>query len=86
MEYGEQICDLIVESSQLKGLSIDKSIVPSLVDEIPILAILATQMNGRTVVHLGEELRVKECDRLEAIVNNLRVLELSIKEFSDGLK
>ena len=86
LEYGEQICDLIVESSQLKGLSVDKSIVPSLVDEIPILAILATQMNGRTVVRGAEELRVKECDRLEAIVNNLRTLGVSIKEFSDGFE
>ena len=84
--YGEQICDITVSKSDLRCVSINKSMVPSLVDEIPILAVLATQMNGRTTVRGAEELRVKECDRLEAIVKNLRNLGVAIKEFEDGFE
>ncbi len=84
--YGEEICDLSIHSSDLLGVSIHNSLVPSLVDEIPILAVLATQMNGRTIVRGAQELRVKECDRLRAIVDNLRALGVSIQEFEDGFE
>ena len=47
---------------------------------------LATQMYGRTIVRGAKELRIKECDRLEAIVKNLRTLGVSVKEFSDGFE
>lgn len=82
--FGEKICDLVIRSSSLKACRVEHSMVPSLVDEIPILAVLATRMKGRTVVRGANELRVKECDRINAIVNNLRALGVVIEEFEDG--
>ena len=81
---GETICDLVVSSSCLSACKVDHEIVPSLIDEIPMLAVLATQMNGITEVRGAQELRVKECDRINAIVTNLRALGVEVEEFPDG--
>lgn len=82
--YGETVCDLVVSSSHLTACKVDHEIVPSLVDEIPMLAVLATQMNGITEVRGAKELRVKECDRIAAIVTNLRALGIEVEEYPDG--
>jgi 3-phosphoshikimate 1-carboxyvinyltransferase len=83
-EAGETIGKLKVFHQPLNGISISKDDVPGLIDELPILAILATQANGKTEVRDAEELRVKECDRIHAICKNLNSMGADIKELDDG--
>jgi 3-phosphoshikimate 1-carboxyvinyltransferase len=83
---GEPIGDLTVQSVQkIKPFHIDKTVSPRLIDEIPILAVLATQAHGRTVMEGLDELRVKETDRLMAISKNLLKMGANVKETADGL-
>lgn len=83
-QNGERTGDIIVKYSQLKGVNIDEKIIPSLIDELPLIAILACCAQGKTQVHGAQELRVKECDRIQAIVENLRNMNADIIEYSDG--
>jgi 3-phosphoshikimate 1-carboxyvinyltransferase len=77
--------DLTARTSELTGVEIDDpATVASVIDEIPILAVAATQAHGRTVVRGASELRHKESDRIEAIVNNLRALGAHVESFEDG--
>jgi 3-phosphoshikimate 1-carboxyvinyltransferase len=80
----EKIGDISIASSELRAISIDKNIIPSIIDELPIFAVLATKASGITTVRGAEELRYKETDRIKAIVNNLTNLGISIKELKDG--
>src|SRR5699024_1316186 len=82
---GEALGDITIEYSALKGTVIEGDIIPRLIDEIPILALLATQAEGETIIRDAEELRVKETDRIEAVVQNLREMGASIKENEDGM-
>jgi 3-phosphoshikimate 1-carboxyvinyltransferase len=81
---GEPIGDLTVHSASLKGTTVDRTLIPNLIDEIPVLAVAATHAEGRTEVRGAEELRVKETDRIDAIVRNLRAMGADIEEFEDG--
>ncbi|WP_456399612.1 3-phosphoshikimate 1-carboxyvinyltransferase [Persephonella sp.] len=82
---GELIADVHVEySPNIKGIKIEKKDVPSMVDEIPLLAIVATQAEGETVVTGAEELRVKESDRIKAVIENLKNLGMEAEELEDG--
>jgi len=83
-EAGEWIGKLNVFHQPLSGISITKNDVPRLIDELPILAILATQAEGKTKVHGAEELRVKECDRIHAVCTNLKRMGADIYELKDG--
>lgn len=74
-----------VRYSKLNGTSVLPEEIPSLIDEIPILAVLATQAEGRTEIRGAEELRVKESDRIEAVARNLRSMGIQIETFQDGL-
>lgn len=69
---------------KLKPIHIREADVPALIDEIPLLAVLATQAHGRTIVEGAEELRVKETDRLEAVAHNLRAMGARIEVRPDG--
>jgi 3-phosphoshikimate 1-carboxyvinyltransferase len=69
----------------LRSFTIDGHEVPAVVDEIPVLAVLATQAEGETVIRGAAELRVKETDRLSAIAKNLRALGATLEELPDGL-
>lgn len=80
----EPVGDLIVRSSELKGIEIKSDTIPLLIDEIPILAIAATQARGRTSIQDAEELRYKETDRIRAIATELRRLGVEIEERQDG--
>jgi 3-phosphoshikimate 1-carboxyvinyltransferase len=84
-EFGERRGDLEVAFSSLRGVSIGKEIIPSLIDEVPILSVLATQAQGVTFITGAEELRVKECDRLRAMYLGLKTLGAKVEERSDGL-
>jgi len=83
-EAGESLGNLRVFHQSLKGITLSKNDIPGLIDEIPILAILATQATGKTTVRNAGELRVKECDRIHAICNNLNKMGATIEELDDG--
>lgn len=78
---------VIVEapSSGLKPVEISGSIVPRLIDEIPVIAVAATQARGKTVIRNASELRVKETDRIKALVKNLTTIGAKVTELSDGM-
>src|SRR5579862_8230249 len=82
---GERIGDLIVRASSLKGVEVPPERAPSMIDEYPILAIAAAFAEGRTVMRGLEELRVKESDRLSAIVAGLRANGVAVEESEDGI-
>lgn len=80
----EPVGTLIVSSSRLKGVRIAGDEIPALIDEIPLIAILAAQAEGTTSVEGASELRVKESDRIAAVVGNLRKMGVNIEEREDG--
>jgi 3-phosphoshikimate 1-carboxyvinyltransferase len=81
----EDIADLIVRGSQLRSIRLEGEIIAQLIDEIPILAVLATQAEGQTIIRDAGELRHKESDRLRTISQNLQALGAKVEEFEDGL-
>ena len=83
---GESIGSLAISPGELSSIIINEQDVPGVIDELPILAILATQANGTTIVKGASELRVKECDRINAICLNLRKMGGNIIELEDGFK
>ncbi|MCB0202642.1 MAG: 3-phosphoshikimate 1-carboxyvinyltransferase, partial [Anaerolineae bacterium] len=83
-EAGEPAADLVVQPSQLHGVEIGGELIPRAIDELPVVAVLATQARGRTVVRNAAELRVKETDRIATIVAELRTLGARIEERPDG--
>jgi len=82
---GETVADIVVKSSELKALEFGGEIIPRLVDEIPILALAATQAKGQTKIYGAQELRVKESDRIKTIASELTKMGADIKETKDGL-
>lgn len=82
---GEPIADLLVRSSSLHGVTVPEEFIANLIDEIPILCVAATQAKGRTEIRNAGELRVKETDRIAAMVKNLRAFGAEVEEFEDGL-
>lgn len=82
---GERIGDITVGYSELHSTEISGDIIPRLIDEIPIIALLATQATGKTVIKNAEELRVKETDRIKAVVEVLTTLGANVEEKEDGL-
>lgn len=82
---GEPVCDITVKSSELKGVEIGGDIIPRLIDEIPVIAVAAVFAEGKTVIKDAEELKVKETNRIEAIVNEFKRCGVDIKETDDGM-
>ena len=81
---GEAIADLMVRGSRLRGVEIGGAIIPALIDELPVLAVVASQAEGVTTVRDAEELRHKESDRIQTMVENLTRLGADITERPDG--
>lgn len=81
---GELVGDIRVKYSELKGTEISGEIIPTLIDEIPVIAVLATQANGITTIKDAADLRNKESDRISAIVIELKKLGADIHETRDG--
>ncbi len=82
----EPVADIIIRySPELKAVQVSKEEIPSMVDEIPILAVVATQAEGDTVITGASELRVKESDRIKAVVENLRNVGVEVEELQDGM-
>ena len=83
---GELVGDLLVRYTEnLCATTIDKDIIPRLIDEIPVIAVLATQAEGTTVIKDAHELKVKESNRIKAMVDNLKILGADIEELEDGM-
>lgn len=85
MKQREPRADIIVTSSRLNGTRIGPELVPRLIDELPVLAVAATQAEGKTVITGASELRVKETDRISAVVGNLKKMGADIVETEDGM-
>ena len=82
---GEPIGRVRARSSRLAGVSLDPARVPALIDEVPVLAVAATQAEGKTVIRGAQELRVKESDRIAGLATGLRLLGADVEELPDGL-
>lgn len=82
---GERSADITIYSSELKATEIGGELIPRLIDEIPLLALLATQAQGTTIIKDAEELRVKETDRIAAVVKELSKMGATIEATEDGM-
>ncbi len=84
LQGGEPVADLIVSGGGLKGLDFGGEQLVTMIDELPVLAVAATQAEGRTVVRDAQELRVKETDRIATTVSELKKMGAQIQETADG--
>jgi 3-phosphoshikimate 1-carboxyvinyltransferase len=82
---GEAVADIIVRSSSLKGTTIGGSIIPRLIDEIPVIAAAALFADGQTIIRDAQELKVKETNRIKAVVNEFKKCGADIEETDDGM-
>ena len=82
--HGEKVGNLTINYSIIKPFKIDKEKIPSMIDEIPLLAMLATKAKGISIVRGAKELRYKECDRIRAICHNLKRMNAKVEELEDG--
>lgn len=82
---GEPRADLRVSAGALRATDVAPEEIPATIDELPLVAILAARADGESVVHGAAELRVKETDRIAALVGNLRTLGVEAEERTDGL-
>ncbi len=83
---GEDLGDLVIKSSSLKNVEIEENLIPNIIDEIPILSVAGLLAEGNFVIKNASELRVKESDRIEALVENYKLLGLKVNEFEDGFE
>jgi len=83
---GEPAADLVITPSELRGTSLGGALIPALIDEVPILAVLAARAEGVTEIRDAEELRVKESDRIRVLAGNLKSLGVHVDELPDGLR
>ncbi len=84
-DSGEPTADLLVRSSSLKGTVIEGAIIPALIDELPVLAVMAAFAKGETIIRNAEELKVKESDRIAFMVENLSAMGADITGTPDGM-
>jgi 3-phosphoshikimate 1-carboxyvinyltransferase len=80
----EKVADIRVKYSELKATTIQGSIIPRLIDEIPVIAVAASQANGTTIIKDAQDLRNKEADRITAVKTELKKLGCDIEETPDG--
>ncbi len=82
---GEPTADLLVRSGSLQGIVIEGEIIPTLIDELPMIAVMAAFAKGTTIIRDAKELRVKESDRIQVMVENLRRMGADIEGTEDGM-
>ena len=85
VEGGEEVADIVAYPSELNATTVTGEEVPAMIDEIPVLAVLAARATGETRITGAGELRVKESDRLAALAENLRAIGGAAEELPDGL-
>jgi 3-phosphoshikimate 1-carboxyvinyltransferase len=86
MEGGEAVADVIICPGTLRATHVVEADVPAMVDELPLLACLAARAEGETLITGANELRVKESDRIAAVVSNLRAVGATADELPDGMR
>lgn len=84
-EGQEPVADLVVRSSHLHGTEIGGALIPALIDELPVIAVMAACAEGDTVIKDAAELKVKETNRLAEIVKDLTIMGVSVEETQDGM-
>jgi len=82
---GEPVADIRIRSAQLKGIHIPEAQVPLAIDEFPAISIAAACAQGQTVLTGAEELRVKESDRIQAMVDGMQILGIDCEGTKDGM-
>lgn len=82
---GEPTADLLVRTSRLHGTTISGSLIPRLIDELPVIAVMACMAEGETVIRDAAELKVKESNRIEVMVRNLTAMGADVTETDDGM-
>ena len=85
LQGGEPVADLRVRQAALRGGNIGGAQIPQVIDEVPVLSVLATQSEEGMEIRDASELRVKESDRIRSIVENLRAMGARVEEFEDGI-
>ena len=83
-ECNEEVGDIRIKTSDLKSVTIEGAIIPRLIDELPVIAVLASQADGTTVVKDASDLRNKESDRIKCLVTELKKIGVQIEETPDG--
>ncbi len=86
IEGGEPSGSLDIKGAQLRATTIEGDEIPNVIDELPILAVAGALAEGKTIIRDAEELRVKETDRIAAIVANLRAMGVNLVERDDGME
>lgn len=84
-DSGEPVADILVRTSSLHGTTVGGSIIPTLIDEIPVIAIMAAAAEGTTIIKDAQELKVKESNRIDVMVENLRAMGADIEPTEDGM-
>lgn len=84
-KIGEPTADITVRTSTLTGTTIEGAVIPKLIDELPIIAILACFANGTTIIKDAQELKVKESNRIDVMVQNLSAMGADIEATNDGM-
>ena len=84
-ESGEKIADILVRTSRLHGTTVEGDIIPTLIDEIPVIAVMASMAEGTTIIRDAAELKVKETDRIETVTDNLKAMGCDVTPTSDGM-
>lgn len=84
-ENNEPVCDIEVKSSSLKGVRIEGDIIPRLIDELPVIAVMAAMAEGETVIADAGELKVKETNRILSVCTELKKCGINITETDDGM-
>ena len=82
---GEPVADLLVRHSELHGTVIEGELIPTLIDEIPVIAVMAAMAEGTTVIKDAAELKVKETDRIETVTDNLKAMGCDVTPTEDGM-
>lgn len=82
---GEKTADILIRTSSLHGVEIGGEIIPTLIDELPVIAVLAAYANGRTVIRDAAELKVKESNRIDTVVTALKAMGCDIVATDDGM-
>ena len=85
LNNGEKTGDITFSTSDLTSVEVESEIIPSIIDEIPILSVVAAYSNGITIFRNIEELKYKECDRLHAIIHNLNAFGINAYEKDNSL-
>ena len=84
-EGGEPVADLLVKTSSLRGTIVEGNIIPALIDELPVIALMACFAKGQTIIKDAHELRVKESDRIAVVTEGLKRMGADIQPTDDGM-